>query len=748
MSVKIAGYLRISVDTEVDRDSTSIENQRKIIQDYVKDHFNDYELDFYEDRDRSGYTFTQREDYMRMRPQLMNGDYDILIIKDLSRFSRRNSRGLVELEDLRDAGVRIIAIGDGIDYPTHDDWQHIQVKFLVNEMPIQDASKKVRSVIDNRQKNGQWVCAVPYGYYITNTKTMAYIIDVSAIPVIQEIFDLYISGLGYKKIAEHLTLKKVPTPRMAEKLRKDKERELRGEPPTKIKAGEVWSGATIKEILVNDFYIGTLRQKKYTRKNINGKDVRVEENEQRVFEKWHEAIIDDRTFAKVQELLKTRSTNHYRGKKKYDTTYSGFLFCGDCKSPMFSMSRPDLAPAYTCGSYHKHGKKIDVGGCTSHHTRVDLLDTLLKRYIEQVKLNSKTMLGELEKAIKKAPKTEYDDTSALEKLSADLARANEEYKQNALRRDRAIDRAEKRFREEALDREIERIYETYDAIEDDLIKQMENLENQIKFLSEKRNAKIQINRIAKTAMDIFDDILNKDKLDKGDLALIVDRITVYESGNIEIQLKADITMLLETGKVSKELLETSSFVGGTAVNFNWDTKSILNAQVVQMVKNQKDKAFSVNVVWEGDPLEIYTEKDGGVIFRKYSPMGDLQEFAAQMCDAIGSGTGHMAAVADRDAIIALSGLPKRDLMDKPNSEELERLMEQRQHYRYAAGDAPVRVTDGVEKYHLGVASPILCQGDLMGCVMLLLGEHDEPLQESDQKLAQIAANFLGSQMEN
>ena len=79
----------------------------------------------------------------------------------------------------------------------------------------------------------------------------------------------------------------------------------------------------------------------------------------------------------------------------------------------------------------------------------------------------------------------------MEKLSADLARANEEYKQNALRRDRAIDRAEKRFREEALDREIERIYETYDAIEDDLIKQMENLENQIKFLSEKRNAKIK-----------------------------------------------------------------------------------------------------------------------------------------------------------------------------------------------------------------------------------------------------------------
>ena len=151
---------------------------------------------------------------------------------------------------------------------------------------------------------------------------------------------------------------------------------------------------------------------------------------------------------------------------------------------------------------------------------------------------------------------------------------------------------------------------------------------------------------------------------------------------------------------------------------------------------------------EGDPLEIYTEKDGGVIFRKYSPMGDLQEFAAQMCDAIGSGTGRMAAVSDRDVIIALSGVPKRELMDKPNSEELDRLMEKRQHYRYSTGDLMLPVTDGVDKYHLGVASPILCQGDLMGCVMLLLGENDEPLSEADQKLAQIAANFLGSQMEN
>ena len=151
---------------------------------------------------------------------------------------------------------------------------------------------------------------------------------------------------------------------------------------------------------------------------------------------------------------------------------------------------------------------------------------------------------------------------------------------------------------------------------------------------------------------------------------------------------------------------------------------------------------------EGDPLEIYTEKDGGVIFRKYSPMGDLQEFAAQMCESIGSATGHIAAVADRESIIALHGAPKRDLMDKPNSPELEKLMEQRRNYLFQTGDDPILPSVDVEKYHLGAASPILSQGDLMGCVLLLLGENDKPLQEADQSLAKTAAGFLGKQLES
>jgi len=151
---------------------------------------------------------------------------------------------------------------------------------------------------------------------------------------------------------------------------------------------------------------------------------------------------------------------------------------------------------------------------------------------------------------------------------------------------------------------------------------------------------------------------------------------------------------------------------------------------------------------EGDPLEIYTEKDGGVIFRKYSPMGDLQDFASQICEAIGANTGLVAAVSDRDSIIALHGAPKRELMDKPNSQELDKLMESRKNYRYTPGDSLIRATESSDKYHLGVAAPILSQGDLMGCVLLLMAENGEAPDEADQKLAQTVAGFLGKQMES
>ena len=315
----IAGYARISVDDEQEQKNISIENQKAIIEDYVKTHFPGSMLTLFEDRDRSGYTFDQREGYQELRRGLMRHKYDILIIKDFSRFSRRNSRGLVELEDLRDAGVRIVSIGDGIDFPNDDDWLKIQFQFLVNEMPVTDTSRKVRSVVKRRQNDGEWICAAPYGYIVTEGKQFEIIPTEAA--TVRQIFDLYNNaGWGYKKIANYLTDEGVPTPRMSERMRK----EAAGK-KTKRDAKNAWAIATVQGILDNDFYIGTLRQGKYTRAKINGKDIKRNDDEHIVIENHHQAIIDYRTFAITRALREKRSRNNYRGVKVNDNVYSGFL---------------------------------------------------------------------------------------------------------------------------------------------------------------------------------------------------------------------------------------------------------------------------------------------------------------------------------------------------------------------------------------------------------------------------------------
>lgn len=715
----IFGYARISVDLEEDsRENTSIENQKKIIADYVSATFPDARLTIYEDRDRSGYTFSQRENYQRMRAKLMSGQTSILVVKDFSRFSRRNSLGLLELETLRDAGVRIISIGDGIDYPTKDDWMLIQFKFLVNEMPVTDTSKKIRQIIQSRQKDGKWICAVPFGYRITNTKAMTYEIDPTAAETVREIFRLYNNGWGYRKIANHLTDHGVPTPRANEIA----QREAAGQ-TTKIKSKNAWSIASVSAILANDFYIGTLRQRKYSRKRINGRDVPVDESENIVIENAHTPIIDPRTFAYAQEQLKLRAKSNYRGEKKYATDYSGFLLCGDCGSPMFSLSRPDLPAAYTCGTYHRRGLK----GCTSHHIRVDCLDELLKRYLLKVRTNSAEMMAELERAIREQPDREADIGKTIDAIQQQLEQAQEQLK-NLYKR-KLLDTMGKPPEAAAI------IEETYADIENELTQRISDLRKQIDTNNTLRNTMLQTNRAAKTVLDVFDDILKKPNLDKRDISLLIERIHVH-TDHLNVKLKPDIDLLLS-------LSEEEGII-----NFPNGSEDIELGTIVQRAVHQKDKVFTVNVVREGDPLEIYTEKDGGVIFRKYSPMGDLQGMAGQICESIGRSTGRIAAVADRDSIIALYGINRRELVDQPNSQELEKLMEQRKIYRYQSGEVPIPASGTNDRYHLGVAAPVLSQGDLMGCIMLLLPEDHTPPAEADQRLVQTMASFLGTHLES
>lgn len=725
----IAGYARISVDDEQDQKNISIENQKAIIEDYVKTHFPGSTLTFFEDRDRSGYTFEQREGYQEMRRGLMRHKYDILIIKDFSRFSRRNSRGLVELEDLRDAGVRIISIGDGVDFPNDDDWLKIQFQFLVNEMPVTDTSRKVRSVVKRRQNDGEWICAAPYGYLVTEDKQFE-IIPTEA-ETVRRIFDLYSNaGWGYKKIANYLTDQGVPTPRMSERMRK----EAAGK-KSKREAKNAWAIATVQGILDNDFYIGTLRQGKYTRAKINGKEIKRNDDEHIVIENHHQAIIDYRTFAITRALREKRSRSNYRGVKINDNVYSGFLQCGDCGSPLFAMSRSDLAPAYTCGTYHRRG----LSGCTSHHIRVDKLDELMKLYLKKVKDNSANMLERLNADLAHEQEDISETERTAENLETLLLDAQEELK--ATKRQRIRDMARHPEQEAILE-------ETYDELEHDLIQRINGLQNQLQMAADKRNTIIQVNRAAKTAMEVFDDLLSKEHLDRKDLQLIIEKIKVYED-HLEIRLKADIDCLLRCGELPHEedFVAAMARQGGT-VNFPDGTGDISTITIVQSAKMRPDKVFRANVISNGDPLEIYTSKDGEVIFKKYSLMGGVDEFAAQLCDTLSKSTGTSVAVTDRDSVIAAAGSARRDLIGKRISPQLEQIMEDRGIYRAVPSERSVFVTESLDRYCATIAAPIISEGDALGLVVFIGTEGESAAGETEYKLAQAIAGFLGKHMES
>ena len=148
---------------------------------------------------------------------------------------------------------------------------------------------------------------------------------------------------------------------------------------------------------------------------------------------------------------------------------------------------------------------------------------------------------------------------------------------------------------------------------------------------------------------------------------------------------------------------------------------------------------------EGDPLEIYTTREGEVIFKKYSLIGGLEDFAAQFCDTLSRSSPFTAAVTDRDTIIAVAGNGKRELLGKQLSGQLEVLLDSRDIYRSEVVPT-LPATDNSDKYTVAVAAPILCAGDVLGLVLFLTGE-EKIGGESEYKLAQTVAAFLGRHME-
>lgn len=153
---------------------------------------------------------------------------------------------------------------------------------------------------------------------------------------------------------------------------------------------------------------------------------------------------------------------------------------------------------------------------------------------------------------------------------------------------------------------------------------------------------------------------------------------------------------------------------------------------------------------EGDPLEIFTDREGEIILKKYSPIGELGLFAKQYADSLSQTTGHMVCVTDRDQVIAVSGAPKKTLLSKPISRTLEGVIDGRENILAYQNDkkfVPISNEDE-DEYKAQVIAPIICEGDAIGSVIITTKEPTAKFGETEQKLCYSAAGFLGRQMES
>lgn len=150
---------------------------------------------------------------------------------------------------------------------------------------------------------------------------------------------------------------------------------------------------------------------------------------------------------------------------------------------------------------------------------------------------------------------------------------------------------------------------------------------------------------------------------------------------------------------------------------------------------------------EGDPLEIFTDNDGEVIFKKYSPLGELGIFSTQYADVLHRSTGHPVLVCDRDHVIAVAGIPKKELLERRVSSVLEDYMNLRKFFSNSPGESTkLQPVEGVEKYAIAGA-PIVTGGDVYGSVMFLAADENTVAGDVEIKLINTAAAFLGKQME-
>lgn len=524
-----AGYVRLSRDDD-HKNYVSIENQKLIINQYAADHGAVIDR-WYEDDGISGYIF-DRPGFQQMMADL-DKDIDTVYVKDFSRLGRHNAKVLLLLDEFQERGKHLIVIDDNYDSMDSSD-DTIGIKTWFNERYVKDTSKKIKRAIGARQKEGTLMTQPPFGYRRNEKdKTILEIVPKEA-ENIKLVYELYISGSGYRKIANYLTDQGIPTPSMVRH-----ERELEEGRMTKRSVATKWTDSMVKDLLDNDFYIGTFRLKKRARNTVHGKDKRVPKEEQCIFENHHPAIIDKATFSLVQELKEKRNRTNYRGSRgqwlglEIPNPFGSCLFCKDCGSRLTPIKRKTSSRErkyYICTTYNTKGKSY----CSKAHLieEGDLMEDVLT-YIRMCRNALCEVIATYDLKDFEAEKKTVEEKR--QELQSMVAEKKSQLK--VMLAQKVKDLSVSAGNEDLIN-------ETYESLQSDLLSQIHGLEMQLKELDETAIETPDVKDKLKNALDVVDKIIAGGTLDRRDIELLIERIVVDEDGMPEITLKYGLSNLI------------------------------------------------------------------------------------------------------------------------------------------------------------------------------------------------------------
>ena len=370
-------YCRLSQDDGREGESNSISNQKEILAQYARAN-GFHNTMFFVDDGISGTTF-DRPDFQRMQRMIENGEIGVVIVKDLSRFGR-NYLDVGEYLEIKypTLGVRFIAIQENVDTLKNTGTEMMPFNNIFNEWYAAQTSKKIRAVWKSKADKGERIAAaIPYGYIKSQDDPKQWIIDEEAAKVVRYIFELTLEGLGPMKIARRLEDEQIlsPTAYYLENGRKSSN-------DISARGKCAWSTTSVRHILENRQYTGcTVNFKTSLVSYKVHKTVYNPEEEWQIIPNTQEAIIDEDTFNRVQELRDSRRRNTATGR---ESLFSGLLYCADCKSKLYFCAAKSIKPEqefHRCSAY-----KENRGSCSIHFIREVVLRETILELVKRVAL--------------------------------------------------------------------------------------------------------------------------------------------------------------------------------------------------------------------------------------------------------------------------------------------------------------------------------------------------------------------------